>query len=513
MGTHLKHKKLNIALMKTKNLLLVILVAMGSSVVTVSAFKYFSGKSFSSTKEFGVEPTNVRFTNYKAANSDHYLASSSDFTTAAALTTPTVVHINTSYTPKQQNNNLNYDPFRDFFGNDFWNFRMDPYGGGKPKESSGSGVIISDDGYIVTNNHVIEDGDKITVILNNKKEYPATVIGTDPSTDLALIKVDAGDLPFISFGNSDSTKVGEWVLAVGNPFNLESTVTAGIISAKGRNINILKDKGSIESFIQTDAAVNPGNSGGALVNLRGELIGINSAIATPTGSFAGYSFAVPVNIVKKIVNDLVKFGVVQRGYLGVSITNINEELAKKYEINTLEGVYVDAVNDGSAAAEAGIKSGDVITAINNVRVKSTSELQEQVSRYRPNDEISVTVLRGDKEKSLTTRLKNIDGETTIVKKDQVSSFASLGADFQNITNEEKKKLGINGGVKIAKLYDGKLAKNTDIRDGFIITKIDNKPVNNVDELKTALQNKAGQGVMIEGTYPNYSGTYFYAFRM
>jgi S1-C subfamily serine protease len=199
--------------------------------------------------------------------------------------------------------------------------------------------------------------------------------------------------------------------------------------------------------------------------------------------------------------------------LGVSITNINEELAKKYEINTLEGVYVDAVNDGSAAAEAGIKSGDVITAINNVRVKSTSELQEQVSRYRPNDEISVTVLRGDKEKSLTTRLKNIDGETTIVKKDQVSSFASLGADFQNITNEEKKKLGINGGVKIAKLYDGKLAKNTDIRDGFIITKIDNKPVNNVDELKTALQNKAGQGVMIEGTYPNYSGTYFYAFRM
>lgn len=499
--------------MKTKNLLLVILVAMGSSVVTVSAFKYFSSKSFSSTKEFGVEPTNVRFTNYKASNSDHYLASSSDFTTAAALTTPTVVHINTSYTPKQQNNNLNYDPFRDFFGNDFWNFRMDPYGGGKPKESSGSGVIISDDGYIVTNNHVIEDGDKITVILNNKKEYPATVIGTDPSTDLALIKVDAGDLPFISFGNSDSTKVGEWVLAVGNPFNLESTVTAGIISAKGRNINILKDKGSIESFIQTDAAVNPGNSGGALVNLRGELIGINSAIATPTGSFAGYSFAVPVNIVKKIVNDLVKFGVVQRGYLGVSITNINEELAKKYEINTLEGVYVDAVNDGSAAAEAGIKSGDVITAINNVRVKSTSELQEQVSRYRPNDEISVTVLRGDKEKSLTTRLKNIDGETTIVKKDQVSSFASLGADFQNITNEEKKKLGINGGVKIAKLYDGKLAKNTDIRDGFIITKIDNKPVNNVDELKTALQNKAGQGVMIEGTYPNYSGTYFYAFRM
>ncbi len=498
--------------MKTKNLLLVILVAMGSSIVTVSGLKYFSSKSFSGTQEFGVEPTNVRFTNFSPATSDHYLAASTDFTSAAALTTPTVVHINTSYTPKQRSNDMTYDPFRDFFGNDFWNFRMDPYGS-RPKESSGSGVIISDDGYIVTNNHVVADGDKISVILNNKKEYSATVIGSDPSTDLALIKIDAGDLPFISFGNSDSTKVGEWVLAVGNPFNLESTVTAGIISAKGRNINILKDKGSIESFIQTDAAVNPGNSGGALVNLRGELIGINSAIATPTGSYAGYSFAVPVNIVKKVVNDLVKFGVVQRGYLGVSIANINEELAKKYEINTLDGVYVDAVNDGSAAAEAGIKSGDVIVAINDVNVKSTSELQEQIARYRPNDQINVTVLRGDKQKILSTRLKNIDGETTVVKKDQVSSFASLGADFQNLTNEEKKQLGINGGVKVAKLYDGKLSKNTDIRDGFVITKVDNKPVNNVDELKTALQNKAGQGVMIEGTYPNYSGNYFYAFRM
>jgi S1-C subfamily serine protease len=205
--------------------------------------------------------------------------------------------------------------------------------------------------------------------------------------------------------------------------------------------------------------------------------------------------------------------VVQRGYLGVSIANINEELAKKYEINTLEGVYVDAVNDGSAAAEAGIKAGDVIIAINEVRVKSTSELQEQVARYRPNDQINVTVLRGDKQKVLSTRLKNIDGETTIVKKDQVSSFAALGADFQNLTNEEKKKLGISGGVKVAKLYDGKLSKNTDIREGFIITKVDNKPVNNVDELKIAFQNKAGQGVMIEGTYPNYSGNYFYAFRM
>lgn len=499
--------------MKMKNLLLVMLVAMGSSIVTVTAFKYFSGSSSftSGTQEFGISPTNVKFTNFSPGQSDHYLAASNDFTTAAALTTPTVVHINTTYSPKQKNN-MTYDPFRDFFGNDFWNFRMDPYGG-KPKESSGSGVIISDDGYIVTNNHVVADGDKISVILNNKKEYTATVIGTDPSTDLALIKIDAGNLPFISFGNSDSTKVGEWVLAVGNPFNLESTVTAGIISAKGRNINILKDKGSIESFIQTDAAVNPGNSGGALVNLRGELIGINSAIATPTGSYAGYSFAVPVNIVKKVVNDLVKFGVVQRGYLGVSIANINEELAKKYEINTLDGVYVDAVNDGSAAAEAGIKSGDVIVAINEVRVKTTSELQEQIARYRPNDVINVTVQRNEKQKVLSVRLKNIDGETTVVKKDQVSSFATLGADFQNLTNEEKKKLGINGGVKVAKLYDGKLSKNTDIRDGFIITKVDNKPINNVDELKNALQNKAGQGVMIEGTYPNYSGTYFYAFRM
>ncbi len=500
--------------MKTKNLLLVIFVAIGSSLVTVSAFRYLSEKQLNGTPMLGEYPTNVRFTNYKPTTSENYMSASTDFTNAAALTTPTVVHINTTYSPKQRSNNSNIDPFRDFFGgNDFWNFRMDPYGNNGPKESSGSGVIISDDGYIVTNNHVIEDGDKITVILNNKKEYTATVVGSDPSTDLALLKIEASNLPFIHFGNSDSTKVGEWVLAVGNPFNLESTVTAGIISAKGRNINILKDKGSIESFIQTDAAVNPGNSGGALVNLHGDLIGINSAIATPTGSFAGYSFAVPVNIVKKVVNDLVKFGVVQRGYLGVSIANINEDLAKKYDIKTLEGIYVDAVNDGSAAAEAGIKSGDVITAINDVKVTSTSELQEQISRYRPNDQITVTVMRGDKQKVLNARLKNAEGETSIVRKDQVSSFATLGADFQNITSEEKKKLGVNGGVKVTKLYDGKLTKNTDIREGFIITKVDNKLINNIDDLKAALQNKSGQGVMIEGTYPNYGGTYFYAFRM
>jgi serine protease Do len=497
--------------MKTKNAILIILLAMGSSIFTIATYNYFTKENRSVV--FGASPTNVKFTGYTGSPESQMPGTSTDFTAAASLTTPTVVHIKTSYAPKQtQRGNYDNDPFKDFFGNDFFNFRMDPYNQ-QPQESSGSGVIISDDGYIVTNNHVIEDGDVIKVIMFNQKEYTATLIGTDPSTDLALLKIDAGTLPFIAFGNSDSTKVGEWVLAVGNPFNLESTVTAGIVSAKGRNINILKQKGSIESFIQTDAAVNPGNSGGALVNLRGELIGINSAIATPTGSFAGYSFAVPVNIVKKIVNDLVKFGMVQRGYLGVNIANISADLAKEKELKITDGIYVDGVNEGSAAADAGLKEGDVITQINGVNVLSTSELQEQIAKYHPGDDITVTAMRGDKEKTFNARLKNVEGETSYMKKDQVSNFSSLGADFTDLSSKELSDLKISGGVKVMKIYDGKLSKNTDIKEGFVITRIDNKPVNNLQELKNAIKGKEGLGIIIEGKYPNYNGSYMYSFRM
>ncbi|HZG01610.1 MAG TPA: trypsin-like peptidase domain-containing protein, partial [Chitinophagales bacterium] len=353
-------------------------------------------------------------------------------------------------------------------------------------------------------------------IMNNKKEYTAELIGTDPSTDLALIKVDAKALPFIAFGNSDSTRVGEWVLAVGNPFNLESTVTAGIVSAKGRNINILRDQGSIEAFIQTDAAVNPGNSGGALVNLHGELIGINSAIATPTGTFAGYSFAVPVNIVRKVVNDLAKFGMVQRGILGVSIANITADLATEKSLAVYDGVFVDSIYPGSAAAEAGVRKGDVITAINGSRVNSVSELQEHVSRYHPGDNVTVTVLRDEKEKTFTAKLKNIENTTEYLKKNAAAAaleLQTLGAQFKDLTDKEKRDTGLKGGVKVSELSnEGLLSRMTDIREGFIITGVDGKPVNSVRDLKAMLENRKGS-VLIEGRYADRSGQFYYGFRM
>lgn len=500
--------------MKVKQLLLIAVIAIGSSLLTVAAFNYFNHET--RTPEFGMQPTNVRFANFTGAATP---GTNTDFTFAASATMPTVVHIKTTTEPRTTSRQQprENDPFRDFFGDDFWNYRMDPYSRG-PREASGSGVIISDDGYIVTNNHVVEDGDKIKVILNNKKEYFAELIGTDPSTDLALIKVDAKDLPFIAFGNSDSTRVGEWVLAVGNPFNLESTVTAGIVSAKGRNINILRDAGSIEAFIQTDAAVNPGNSGGALVNLHGELIGINSAIATPTGTFAGYSFAVPVNIVKKVVNDLAKFGMVQRGYLGVSIANITSDLATEKALAAYDGVYVDSIYPGSSAADAGVRQGDVITAINGSRVNSVSELQEQVSRYHPGDNVTVTVMRNEKEKTLTAKLKNKDNTTEYLKKEDVAAASSvqlkaLGAEFKDLSDKEKHDTGLKGGVKVSSLSnDGLLSRMTDIREGFIITGVNSKPVYGVKDLQELLANKKGS-VLLEGRYADRPGQFYYGFGM
>jgi len=497
--------------MKIKQLLLIALIAIGSSLLTVVAYNHYTKST--QTPVFGVNPTNVKFAGYMPT-SNPTPGANTDFTYAASITMPTVVHIKTTIggnnrTMQQRGNTQ--DPFRDFFGDDFWN-RMQPYNRG-PEEASGSGVIISADGYIVTNNHVVEDGDKIKVILNNKKEYWANLVGTDPSTDLALLKIDDTNLPYIGFGNSDSTQVGEWVLAVGNPFNLESTVTAGIVSAKGRNINILKDKGSIESFIQTDAAVNPGNSGGALVDLHGNLIGINSAIATPTGSFAGYSFAVPINIVRKVVNDLSKFGMVQRGYLGVSIANITSDLATEKDIKNYDGVYVDSIYPGSAAAEAGVRRGDVITAINGGKVNSVSDLQEQVARYHPGDDVTVTLMRADKEKTLTAKLKNVENGNEYMKKADVESLSALGAQLTDLSDKEKHELGIKNGIKVEKLDNGILTRNTDIREGFVITEIDNNPVSSVKEFQQYLESKKGKGVLIGGTYPNQPGMFYYGFKL
>ncbi len=366
----------------------------------------------------------------------------------------------------------------------------------------GSGVILSEDGYIVTNNHVIENSQNIKVILNNKQEFSAKLIGSDPSTDLALLKVDAENLPYLTYGNSDQLKLGEWVLAVGNPFNLTSTVTAGIVSARARNLGINADEYSIESFIQTDAAVNPGNSGGALVNQQGNLVGINTAIASRTGSFAGYSFAVPVSIVRKVVEDLKEFGMVQRALLGVNIRDIDARLAEENGFEILEGVYVLAVTENGAAKDAGIKDGDIIVSIAGEQVNSSSELQEKVSQFRPGDNIEIIVKRNGDRKLFNVTLRNRHGDTQIVRDDATV----LGASFVPISNGEKRNLRIENGIKVAELNAGKL-KEAGLSQGFIITHVNKKPIFEVNDLKREIGNAKG-GILVEGVYPNGELAYF-----
>jgi len=419
-----------------------------------------------------------------------------DFTFAAEKSLNAVVHIKTTV---EQANNLNYSPFEQWF---YGNRNAQPY----VQEGIGSGVIISDDGYIVTNNHVVNGASKIEVMLNDKRDYSAEVIGADPTTDIALIKIHEKSLPFIAYGNSDVVKVGEWALAVGNPFNLNSTVTAGIISAKGRNINILEGnrKGGmfpIESFIQTDAAVNPGNSGGALVNTNGELIGINTAIASNNGSYQGYSFAVPVNIVKKVVSDLAEFGTVQRAYIGVSINDIDSKFAEMKNIRQLNGAYINGLTSGGSAEAAGIKVGDVITSVESNKVNSVSELQEQISKYRPSDKVNITLIRNEKEMVLPVILKNIDNTTTIIKKPVIEKVAinSLGAEFEEVDALYLSKLKTENGVKVARLHNGKLA-GIGMKEGFVITSINKKKITSVKDLQSTLEGKTG-GVLIEGVYP------------
>ncbi len=366
----------------------------------------------------------------------------------------------------------------------------------------GSGVILSDDGYIVTNNHVVEDAENIKVILNDNREFEARVIGTDPSTDIALLKIEAEDLPYLTFGNSDELKLGEWVLAVGNPFNLTSTVTAGIISARGRNLRMNQDRMAIESYLQTDAAVNPGNSGGALVNQRGELVGINSAIASRTGSYTGYSFAVPATIAKKVVNDLKEFGEVQRALLGVNITDVNAEIAEKLDLDNVEGVYVAAVTDNGAANDAGIEEEDVIIRVNNSEIKNTAELQESISQYRPGDDVEITVLRDNKKKLFSVTLRNKHGDTQVVR----DNVIVLGAEFKKLSNRDKQDLEISNGIKISKLEKGKL-KEAGLKKGFVITFVNKKPIFDVNDFKREIENATG-GVLVEGVYPNGELAYY-----
>ena len=415
-----------------------------------------------------------------------------DFTKAAEKTMKSVVHI---YAAEKQEVSQRRDPFGGFFGG-FGQF----YG---PKQGTGSGVIIAENGYIVTNNHVVEFADDIQVTLADNRKYDAKVVGTYPKADLAVIKIEATDLPVMEYGDPNKAKVGEWVLAVGNPLNLTSTVTAGIISAKGRDINIIPGQDAIESFIQTDAAVNPGNSGGALVNTNGELVGINTAIASQTGSYAGYSFAVPVSIVKKVVADLKEYGTVQRALLGVNIQDVDAKLAEDLKMDKPEGVYVVNVNEGSAAEEAGIKEKDVIVKVNDTPVEKVSELQEQISRFSPGDKVTIWVNRDGKLKKFSVTLKNSLGTTEVVNKDIIQV---LGASFSSISNKTKDKLKIKNGVQVSDLQAGKLMK-AGVRSGFIITHINRKAVSSPKDIQNLLKNLHG-GVYIQGVYPDGEIAYY-----
>jgi|WetSurMetagenome_2_1015567.scaffolds.fasta_scaffold62119_2 serine protease Do len=471
--------------MKKRQILVIVVASLIGGLVAVFAYSAILDKREKTIVTQMKEP--VSLVNLKAG-----LDSSTDFTYAAEKTIDCVVNVKTQSTVSYRN------PVYDFFYGDHYQGEKQPVLG------IGSGVIITADGYIVTNNHVIENSDKVTVTLNDKREFEAKVVGADHSTDLALLKIDAKELPFITFGNSDAMKVGQWVLAVGNPFNITSTVTAGIVSAKGRSMQIIEDSHRIESFIQTDASVNQGNSGGALVNLKGEMIGINTAIVSPSGGNVGISFAIPSSIVQKVVRDLIEFGAVQRAIMGVSITDITADLAKNEGLDNLEGVYVSDVSDNSAAKEAGIEKGDVITQINNIQVNSPSELQEIVGRNRPGDKITVIVKRKDKVKQFEVKLRNLQGDMSVVKAGTFDTI--LGAKFVNLDDQEKMKLGIKNGVKITEIQEGKL-KSAGVKPGFVITQINSKSINSVEELGKIIKSVKG-GVYLEGVYQNGEVAYY-----
>ncbi len=488
----------------------IILASIFASGITIFAVNYL-GLNSNKVYQTVEEKPNYQFSSIQSGNQV-------DFREAAAKSTPAVVHIMTFQEVTFQNRNQ-HNPFNDmlkeFFGERYYN-EPQPHTdteNNDPKKQpigAGSGVIISEDGYIVTNNHVVKGADEIHVTLNDKRKYIAKLIGTDPTTDLALLKVEEGSLPYLEFTDSDEIQVGEWVLAVGNPFNLTSTVTAGIVSAKARNINILKDKDNlaIESFIQTDAAVNPGNSGGALVNTRGELVGINSAIASPTGAFAGYSFAIPANLVNKVIEDIRDFGEVQRALLGVSIQDVNADLAKDKNMDKIRGVYVAAVSADGAGKEAGLKEGDVILSINGVKINTTSRLQEEIAEHRPGDKIEIIYLRDGKEKSSSAILKNKLGTTEIVKKDEEAIVSILGSKFQKVTDAKLKALNLRNGVQLIELGEGKI-KEAGIEKNFIVVAVDKQPVRSPAEIANVMaMRKENSGVLVEGIYPSGQRAYY-----
>ncbi|HTE00917.1 MAG TPA: trypsin-like peptidase domain-containing protein [Mucilaginibacter sp.] len=494
--------------------------ALALGVYKVVENKYTSGMSLE-------EKQKVYFANNPLPSSSMSSAGEVDFTTAAAEVTPAVVYIRTTYASQD---NGGQDQMQQLFG-DMFGQRIVPQG---PQMASGSGVIISPDGFIVTNNHVVEKAEKIEIVTNDHRHFTAKVIGTDPNTDLALIKISATNLPIVKMGNSDAVRVGEWVLAVGNPFKLTSTVTAGIVSAKGRGIGIIgsqdQDQGQdnpfgrmrpqqqqqrrlntgIESFIQTDAAINPGNSGGALVNTKGELIGINSAIASHTGSYEGYGFAIPINLAKKVLNDIEKFGAVKRGYLGVTFKELDQDQAEALHIDKTVGLYVDEVSPGSGAAQAGLQKGDIITKVEGKPVYESSDLQEPVARLQPGDKIALTVSRGNDEKKFSVTLKadagNLGKRTAANSKSAEEMYNKLGASFKPLTQAQKAKFHVNSGVVVTQVRPGLLFDDTQIPVGSVITSINKQPVNSTEDISKAITSLKNGNLIITGYYPD--GTSF-----
>ncbi len=465
-------------------LVLVIVALLGGVAGSIFTIRYLNEEAASYASIDGRQQMVLAS---KPIDTSYHVPEGLDFLSASKRATAAVVHIRTGYGPG--------------------NFSVNPLlGYERQSHSSGSGVIISDDGYIVTNNHVIEDATNIEVVMNNNTRFFAKLVGADPSTDLALLKVKSKNLPFLRYGDSDIVRPGEWVLAIGNPFDLTSTVTAGIVSAKARNIGILREENqfNVEAFIQTDAAVNPGNSGGALINLQGDLIGVNTAIATSSGQYQGYSFAIPVSLVRKVMDDLLEFGEVKRGLLGIEIGDVNAQVAEALKLSVSQGVLIGLVRPGSAAESAGIVRGDVIVGIDEHPVTSVSELQEWVARHRPGKEIMVEFIRSGESRKVKARLKNNEGNEVMERRP--FEFTIDGGEFENVTYRELSRLLLEGGVRLKSVRPGRW-KEAGVKEGFIIGFIDKLPVDNVEDLNRILAYKKG-GILVEGYYGDgKKGTY------
>lgn len=469
---------------------------------------------------------NPNFENFKIPanyagffDSNNRFNAPSDFVQAANAAIPTVVHVKTRTAPKTVTNDLprQRNPFSDLFGDDMWDQLFGNEGRQRrsvPQLASGSGVIISADGYIATNNHVVAGADEVTVTTSTGKTYTAKVVGADPNYDLAVVKIDEKNLPFMLYGSSNDVEIGQWCLAIGYPLTLDATVTAGIISAKARSLGLNRGRDgrnvyAVESYIQTDAAVNMGNSGGPLINVNGQLIGINSAIASPTGYYSGYSYAIPVDIVKKVVNDLIKYGSVQRGFIGITFVDANSLTADQKKSQGIpeqvSGIYISDLVKNGAAEKANLKKGDVIRKINGINITSGAELQQEISLYKPGDKVQVTYERNGKTATVNVTLQNDAGNFDIVK--APTSVDKLGAQLENLDPKKAKEFGLEGGVVVKRITDGALNDQTRMRDGFIITKANGKVVKNLDDLDKIIGSQ--KQITITGVYPGYSEVFEY----